>query len=53
MPVLTAVEEPKFTVHRYMSESDGGCAITGYELWRDDGAGSDTNIAIDAATIEN
>jgi hypothetical protein len=53
MPILTAVEKQKFTVHWSMPASNGGCTITGYELWRDNGAGGAINVAIDASTIAN
>jgi len=53
IPILTAVEKQKFTVHWSMPKNFGGCVLTGYELWRDDGTGGTINIAIDASTIAN
>jgi len=32
---------------------NGGCPISGYKLYRDDGAGSSVNIEIDAATVND
>ena len=31
--------------------SNGGCSITGFDLFRDDGEGGDINIPVDSATI--
>lgn len=33
--------------------SDGGCDITGFGVFRDDGAGSLVNLEINAASINN
>ena len=36
-----------------MPASDGGCPITGYEIYRNDGLGGDLTIPVDASDVAN
>ena len=51
VPTLQSVDETSFTVAWVEPKSVGGCPITSYALFRDDGAGSDINISIDPGTV--
>ena len=52
-PVLVAVDETTFTISWDLPTDDGGCSITGYAIYRDDGAGGSITNSVDASTIAN
>lgn len=52
-PNLESVDETTYTVSWDLPKSDGGCAITGYALWIDDGAGGSIINPVDAVAIAN
>lgn len=51
--VLEAVDETSFTISWTPPQDNGGCPVTGYKIFRDDGAGGDINNEIDASTVNN
>lgn len=51
-PVLKSVSETDFTIEWELPESDGGCPITGYAIYRDDGQGGFIVTPVDTATVD-
>lgn len=52
-PILESVDETKFKISWTPPSEDGGCPVTGYGIFRDDGAGSALTTEIDAAAVNN
>ena len=52
-PYLTYVDEISFTVNWNLPDDDGGCAITGYAIFSDNGTGGNITNPLDATTIAN
>jgi hypothetical protein len=46
-PIIESITKTTFTVKWSPPAVSGGCPITSYELYRDDGLGSDVNTQID------
>jgi len=53
LPTVEAVDETTVTLGWCLPADDGGCPITGYALFRDDGAGGTISNAVDAGTVAN
>ena len=52
-PTLEAVDQTSFTISWDLPQDEGGCQITGYAIYRDDGNGGMINIPVDAAVVAN
>lgn len=53
LPTITATTETTFTASWCPPANEGGCGLTGYKLWMDNGAGSAIDIPVDEVTIAN
>jgi len=52
-PILEDITETTFTITWTPPSDDGGCSVTGYGIFRDDGAGGTITTEIDAGTVNN
>jgi hypothetical protein len=52
-PVLQDVTRETFTLSWDIPDILGGCPITGFSLFRDDGSNGDINIPVDASVLDN
>jgi len=50
-PIVSSITKTSFTASWSAPVMFGGCPITSYVLYRDDGSGSDVNIPIDVASF--
>jgi hypothetical protein len=50
-PVIMSIQRESFTMSWSAPSYSGGCPITSYTLLRDDGNGSDVNMAIDPELV--
>lgn len=50
-PVLESVDETDFKISWVPPTNDGGCSVTGYGIFRDDGAGGAITTEIDASSV--
>jgi len=52
-PIISQISKIAFTASWSTPKVQGGCPITSYVLYRDDGAGSSVNIPIDPTTFND
>jgi len=52
-PRLKSVYRTNFTIEWDIPQSDGGCPITGYDIFRDDGAGGLVVIPVDPISVDD
>ena len=53
IPTIYAIDQTHFTVGWSTPLETGGCPLTGYAVFRDDGLGGTLNIPIDPLVIQN
>lgn len=52
-PTLESVDELTFKLSWTLPTNDGGCPLTGFRLYRDEGDGSDIDEEIDSGIVPN